>query len=235
MSEPAAASRRSDLAANLAAVQERVGAACAAAGRDRAEVTVVAVTKTWPEPDLIALRELGCLDLGENRDQEAARKAAVVTGVRWHFVGAVQSNKAASIASYADVVHAVDRLRVVTALAAGAVRADRVVRVLLQVSLDGDPDRGGADPAEVPGLADVVAGAEGLALSGVMAVAPRGADPDTAFGRLAQVAAALRERHPQAGWVSAGMSGDLEAAVRHGATHLRVGTALLGVRPPPRR
>ena len=235
MSEPASAARRAELAAHLARVEARVGAACAAAGRERAEVTVIAVTKTWPDPDLLALRDLGCLDLGENRDQEAARKAAVVTGVRWHFVGGVQTNKAASIASYADVVHTLDRARVVDALAAGAVRAERVVRALLQVSLDGDPGRGGADPAEVAALADAVAAAPGLDLGGVMAVAPRGADPDAAFARLAQVASDLRGQHPQATWISAGMSGDLEAAVRHGATHLRVGTALLGVRPPPRR
>ena len=237
MSEPAQASeeRRAELAANLAAVERRVQAACHSAGRERADVTLIAVTKTWPEPDLVALRDLGCGDLGENRDQEAARKAGTISGVRWHFVGGVQTNKAASIASYADVVHAVDRARVVAALAAGAVRAERVLRVLLQVSLDGDPQRGGAPSEQVPALADAVEAADGLVLAGVMAVAPLGADPDASFARLAQVAADLRRRHPQATSISAGMSGDLESAVRHGATHLRVGTAIVGVRAPLQR
>jgi len=174
-------------------------------------------------------------DLAENRDQEAVVKAAAVDGITWHFVGAVQTNKATSVASYAHVVHAVDRGRLVQALSDGAARAGRTVRVLLQVSLDGDPARGGAVAAAIPELADAVAGAAGLQLGGVMAVAPLGTDADAAFASLAQVAGRLVEQHPQAGWISAGMSGDLEAAVRHGATHLRVGTAILGVRPPPRR
>lgn len=224
-------SRREELAQALAAVEQRIVEACAAAGRDRGEVTLVAVTKTWPVSDCRLLRDLGVRDLGENRDQEAAQKARELDGVRWHFVGSVQTNKARSVASYADVVHSADRAALVTALGAGAVRAGRTVEVLVQVSLDGDPARGGADPAEVPRLAEQVAQTEGLRLGGVMAVAPLGADPADAFARLAEVAAELRHGHPEARTISAGMTADLEQAVAAGATHLRVGTAVLGARP----
>jgi pyridoxal phosphate enzyme (YggS family) len=222
--------RREELAANLADVERRIAAACAAAGRGRGEVTLVAITKTWPASDAALLRDLGVTDLGENRDQEAAEKAREVTGVRWHFVGQLQTNKAASVARYADVVHAVDREHLVTALSHGAVRAGRVLDALVQVSLDGDPHRGGATPDRVPELADLVAHAEGLRLGGVMAVAPLGLEPAAAFARLAEAAAVVRAQHPAATAISAGMSGDLEEAVAAGATHVRVGTAILGPR-----
>lgn len=224
--------RREELAAGLAALEQRVAAACAAAGRDRAEVRVVAVSKTWPVEDLALLVELGVTDLGENKDQEAAAKAARLPGVRWHFLGQLQTNKARSVATYATAVHSLDRPRLADALSAGAVRAGRTVEVLVQVSLDGRPDRGGALPADVPALADHAAGLPGLRLTGVMAVAPRGEDPGAAFARLAEVGRAVRAAHPGAGEMSAGMSGDLEAAVGAGATLLRVGTALFGHRPP---
>jgi pyridoxal phosphate enzyme (YggS family) len=228
-------SRRDALAANLAGVEARIRAACAAAGRPRDEVTLIAVTKTWPVSDCALLRDLGVVDLGENRDQEAAAKAATLPDVRWHFVGAVQTNKARSVASYADVVHSVDRPSLVSVLGDGAVRAGRTVEVLLQVSLDGDPARGGAEPQVVPGLAEQVVATAGLRLAGVMAVAPLGADPAVAFTRLAEVAQQLRTEHPEATVISAGMTGDLEQAVLAGATHLRVGTAVLGARPAPLR
>ena len=227
--------RRQQLAAALEALEQRLSAACAAAGRRRDDVVLVAVTKTHPASDVEALRDLGVRDVGENRDQEASAKAAAVDGVRWHFVGAVQTNKARSVASYADVVHSVDRPALVDALDRGAARAGRVLDVLLQVSLDGAPGRGGALPADLPPLADRAAAAASLRLAGLMAVAPLGADPDGAFAELARVAERLRADHPQAREISAGMSGDLEQAVAHGATHVRVGTALLGRRPPPSR
>ena len=222
--------RAQELQRNLADVEQRLTAACTAAGRTRDEVVLVAVTKTWPAADAAVLRDLGVLDLAENRDQEARDKAAAVDGVRWHFVGQLQTNKARSVASYASVVHSVDLPALVEALGAGAVRAERTVEVLLQVSLDGA--RGGAAPADLASLADGVAATEGLRLRGLMAVAPLGADPAEAFGRLAALAEQLRRQHPGADLVSAGMSGDLEAAVAAGATHVRVGTALLGHRPP---
>ncbi|EWM68527.1 MULTISPECIES: YggS family pyridoxal phosphate-dependent enzyme [Micromonospora] len=234
--------RRAELAAGLARVRARIADACAAAGRQRDAVTLVAVTKTYPASDVVALAALGVTDVGENRDQEAAPKAEAVAGAgaapRWHFIGQLQRNKARSVVRYADVVQSVDSVRLAAALdaAAGAVR-DRPLDVLVQVSIDGDPARGGA----LPGAADpqrgldpvaaAVAGADGLRLAGLMAVAPLGWEPDRAFARLAEVAAALRADHPGATVLSAGMSGDLESAIGHGATHVRVGSALLGMRP----
>ncbi len=227
--------RAAQIAANLAAVRRRIGAACAAAGRDPAGVTLVAVTKTFPAADVRRLLGLGVADVGENRDQEARVKAAAVPEARWHFVGRLQRNKCRSVASYAALVHSVDRTELVAALAAGARRAgrDAALDVLVQVSLDGDPSRGGALPADVSGLAAAVADAAGLRLAGVMAVAPEGAAPRPAFSRLAEVAAELVRDHPNATVVSAGMSGDLEDALQCGATHVRIGTALLGGRTPP--
>lgn len=228
-------SRRDELAAALAAVEQRLAAACAAAGRARDDVLLVAVSKTRPASDVALLAELGVVDVGENKDQEAAAKAAelaATTALRWHFVGQVQRNKARSIASYASAVHSVDRLALVPALSKGAVLAERTLDVLLQVSLSDDPERGGVPVAGLPALADAAAQAEGLRLVGLMAVAPLGEDPARAFDRLASCAAGLRRDHPQARAISAGMSGDLEQAVAAGATHVRVGTALFGARPP---
>ncbi len=237
MSDP----RSEELASSLARVRGRIERACAGAGRDPAEVTLVVVTKTFPAADVARLAALGVTDVGENRDQEAAAKAAALADLdlRWHFVGQLQRNKARSVAGYADVVHSVDRPGLAQALDRGAEQAGRRIQVLVQVDL-GQIDevdqaaaggRGGASPDAVGALADEVAATSALVLKGVMAVAPLGVDPAQAFARLAQVAARLRADHPQATWVSAGMSGDLEQAVLAGATHLRVGSAILGHRP----
>jgi len=229
--------RAEELAAAHAALEARLAAACAAAARSRAQVVLIAVSKTHPVGDVQVLRDLGVRDFGENRDQEAKQKAAHVSGVRWHFVGSLQTNKAASVAAYADVVHTLDRLSLVAALSRGAVRAERTMDVLVQVSLDGDPARGGAPVREVPSLAAAAAEAPGLRLAGVMAIAPRGGPAEAAasFAVLHEVSQRMREVHPDACVISAGMTGDLEQAVAAGATHLRVGTALFGRRPPPLR
>lgn len=227
-------SRRDELAANLAAVRDRITTACAAAGRDAADVTLIAVSKTFPASDIRLLSELGIADVGENRDQEARDKHAECAdlGLRWHFVGHLQRNKARSVSSYADVVHSVDTVELVTALDRGAERAGRIVDALVQVSLDGDPSRGGAVGAYVDTVCAAAADRPHLRLGGVMAIAPLGVDPDQAFEDLADVAARVRATYPDATTISAGMSGDLDAALRHGATHVRVGTALLGRRSP---
>jgi pyridoxal phosphate enzyme (YggS family) len=236
---PGPAQRRAELASSLHAVRARIAGACAQVGRDPAEVTLIAVTKTWPASDVTHLAALGVTDFGENRDAEAAEKAASVGrgGLRWHFVGQVQTNKARSVAAYADVVHSVDRSRLVRALATGAAEAGRTLGVLLQVDLDpsgGGAARGGAAPSAVAELAAEVAGTASLELLGVMAVAPLGVPPEPAFARLAAISAALRSSYPAAAWISSGMSADLDAAVRTGATHVRVGSSLLGTRPPGR-
>jgi pyridoxal phosphate enzyme (YggS family) len=225
-------SRRDDLAANLTALRERIAKACDAAGRSPGEVTIIAVTKTFPASDVRLLAELGITDIAENRDQEAAAKAAECDDLdlTWHFVGQLQTNKVRSVISYADVIHSVDRPRLVTALSREAVRAERSVRCLIQVALDDAEGRGGARAEDVRVLADALAAASGLELAGVMAVAPLGADPAPAFARLAEIALSLRAAYPSAEMVSAGMSGDMEHAIVNGATHVRVGTALLGGR-----
>ena len=226
--------RREELSANLAEVQARIDAAAKAAGRDAHEVTLVVVTKTWPASDVELLAGLGVTDVAENRDQEARPKhdACAVLGLRWHFVGQLQRNKARSVASYADVVESVDRAELVPALDRAAQARGRALDVLLQVDLQQPPDphRGGCAPADLGRLADLVAGAEALRLHGLMAVAPLGEDPAAAFARLADAAAALRADHPEATVLSAGMSHDLEQALEAGATHVRIGTAVLGGR-----
>jgi pyridoxal phosphate enzyme (YggS family) len=255
-SEPGgSARRREELAGNLAEVRNRIEAACAAAGRDAGEVTLIAVTKTWPAADVLLLRELGVTDFGENKDQEAAPKAAEVAAaggppVRWHFVGQLQTNKASSVARYAEFVHSVDRGRLVRSLGGAARRAGRELTCLVQVNLAAtaavtaataaaanvaDQARGGVPIGELGQVAEAIEAEPGLILGGVMAIAPLGVPPEQAFAPLQSCSLAIRAVRPQALIISAGMTGDLEAAIANGATHLRIGTALLGARRPPVR
>jgi pyridoxal phosphate enzyme (YggS family) len=235
-----AAQRSEELSTSLAQVQDRIGAACRAAGRPREDVQLIVVTKFFPGADIQLLCQCGVTDIGESRDQEASAKiAALPQEVRQrlqvHFVGQLQSNKAGSVAAYADNVHSIDRDKLVLALDRAATAAGRDVGALVQVRLDGDSPgrgRGGIPVGGVAELADRVAAAQHLSLRGLMAVAPMGVDPAVAFAQLATVARGLRADHPGATWISAGMSADLEAAVANGATHLRVGSAILGSRPP---
>ncbi|WP_018500049.1 YggS family pyridoxal phosphate enzyme [Parafrankia discariae] len=304
--------RFAELRERLTIVRDRIGVAARDTGRDPAELTLIAVSKTRPAEDVLALVALGVRHFAENREQEAGPKAEAVrlalagaaaggpeehtmwsdgdrsresspladtsgawrpsrvdhaptlgsaTGPDvpvWHFVGQLQRNKARAVAGWAHCVQSVDRARLVEALSRAATARGRQISVCIQVSLDlagpaaapgapgarnalstrenespagaADGARGGALPAEVPALAELVAGSEGLVLAGVMAVAPRGAPARPAFARLREVAERLRSEHPAATLVSAGMSGDLEDAVAEGATHLRIGTALFGER-----
>ncbi len=233
--------RKAELAANLAQVEERIAASCAAAYRAREDVTLVVVTKTYPASDVRILRELGVRHVAENRDQDAAPKAAACAdlSLTWHFVGQLQTNKVRSVTSYADIVQSVDRPKLVTALSSAAVRGERELGCLIQVALDAESgergERGGVAPDGVEELADAIAGAPGLRLGGLMTVAPLAGEyagrQRAAFERLMEISSRLRSAHPAANMVSAGMSGDLEDAVAAGATHVRVGTAVLGVRP----
>ncbi|MEU1083952.1 YggS family pyridoxal phosphate-dependent enzyme [Streptomyces sp. NPDC005908] len=233
--------RKDELATNLARVEERITAACEAAGRGRDEVTLIVVTKTWPASDVRILSGLGVRHVAENRDQDAAPKAAACADLplAWHFVGQLQTNKVRSVVGYADVVQSVDRAKLVSALSKEAVRAGREVGCLIQVAFDagvgGRGERGGVAPGGVAELADLVAGAEGLRLDGLMTVAPLTGEyagrQQAAFERLMDLSTDLRRTHPTANMVSAGMSADLEQAVAAGATHVRVGSAVLGVRP----
>ena len=242
--------RRAELASGLAKVQERIRAACMAAGRVREDVQLIVVTKFFPGADIEVLCELGVTDIGENRDQEASAKIAslppeVRQRLQVHFIGQMQTNKARSVATYADTVHSIDRDRLVIALERAAAAAGRVIGALVQVNLDAiagaeavsgggavaGPARGGIPLDGVAALADTVAASPHLRLRGLMGVAPLGVDPEVVFARLASASRDLRSDHPGATWISAGMSADLESAVANGATHLRVGSAILGSRP----
>jgi PLP dependent protein len=235
--------RREELAQRLEAVRKRIDAACVAAGRDPGSVELLAVTKTVPAEDVATLLDLGLTEFGENRVQEAEAKAAAVAALRpeahpsWHLIGSLQRNKARSVVRWADRVESVDSIRLADALDAAVRREQETggrtdrLPILLQYSVDGDPLRGGVPRADLFRLAEHVVSCAGLQLAGLMAVAPLGVDPDAAFADVAEAAAALRDRFPQATVLSAGMSGDLEAAIRHGSSLVRVGTALVGERP----
>ncbi|MGW0855335.1 YggS family pyridoxal phosphate-dependent enzyme [Streptomyces sp. NPDC002690] len=234
--------RSKELADNLARVEERIASACAAAGRSRDEVTLIVVTKTYPASDVRILHGLGVRQVAENRDQDAAPKAADCSdlSLTWHFVGQLQTNKVRSVTRYADVVQSIDRIKLVSALStAAAGERESELGCLVQVALDAGNgergERGGVAPDGVEALAAAVAAAPGLRLDGLMTVAPL-AGPyagrqRAAFERLMEISSRLRMDHPAANMVSAGMSSDLEDAVAAGATHVRVGTAVLGVRP----
>jgi pyridoxal phosphate enzyme (YggS family) len=235
--------RPAELVASLAAVRTQLSNAATAAARDAWSITLIAVTKNFPASDLAILLGLGVGDFGENRDQEARAKLAQLSAAdrfgsrsgvptpRLHFIGRLQTNKCRSVARYACCVHTVDRPSIVTALAEGVRVAEREpLPVFVQVSLDGDPARGGVVEQALPALADQIAAQDRLRLLGVMAVAPLDQSAEEAFARLGDVSLALREQHPHAAGISAGMSGDFEVAVKFGATHVRIGSALLGRR-----
>jgi hypothetical protein len=237
--------REKQLAASLAAVQRRIADAAAAAGRNAAEIELLPVTKFFPASDVAILSRLGCRSFGESREQEAAAKSAEVAtlvgeSVRWHMVGHIQRNKARSIAKWAYAAHSVDSTRLVAALgravaaALGTGQRRDPLEVFVQVSIDGDPTRGGVDarrPELVDEVCDAVASAHGLSLVGLMAIPPLDSDPDEAFAKLENEHLRVLSRHRDATRLSAGMSADLEVAVKHGSTCVRVGTALLGPRP----
>lgn len=242
-------SRMADISVALDSVQARLAAACVAAGRPVSDVKLLPVTKFFPASDAQILYRLGCREFGESREQEAIAKVAdfgtasadglidPAEPVRWHMIGRLQRNKARSVAKWAYAIHSVDSVRLVDALDRGARAAiedgerHEPLRVLLQVSLDGDPTRGGISINELPDLADHVGAAGSLEFAGLMAVPPLGSDPDEQFEILRGAHLSVLAAHPHAAELSAGMTGDLEAAVRHGSTCVRVGTALLGPRP----
>ncbi len=225
-------SRREEIAEGLQQTEQRIQAACDAAGRDRGDITLIAVTKTYPASDVDLLAELGVTEVGENRHPEAGDKHDEVSApLRWNFLGGLQTNKAGAVARYSDVVHSVDRAKLARSLDRGAEAAGRVLGCLVQVDFDTtDPGRSGVPPDAVAELADIIAGSDHLRLDGVMTVAPLGADPRPCFEELVAISSRLRAAHPQAAAISAGMSADLEQAVQAGATHLRVGRSILGDR-----
>ena len=178
------------------------------------------------------LHQLGVRDFGESRDQEATMKVSELADldISWHFIGQVQTNKLNHIASYANVVHALDREKTISGLDVAAAKLDRNITGLLQISLDGDENRGGVAIENAFELAQLLSNSKNLTFGGIMAVAPIEMLPDVAFSKLAEIAAEIQSKYPTAKIISAGMSQDFESAVQKGATHLRIGSALLGNR-----
>ncbi len=250
------APREAELAASLARIQARIDAAAAAAGRDRGDIEFLPVTKFFPANDVVALYGLGCRAFGESREQEAASKVAEVSNtlagklldqssniesnnvIRWHMIGRIQRNKARAVAGWAAVAHSVDTAPLIAALSRGAVEAldqgrrSEPLQVYIQVSLDGDPARGGVPVGRpVDELCAAADAAPGLGLAGLMAIPPLASDAEDEFARLEAELLRVQTQYPHRLGLSAGMSNDLEIAVRHGSTCVRVGTALMGPRP----
>jgi len=227
--------RLADIQSNLEKINIRIAEACSSSKRNISEITLIAVTKTYPASDVDLLKQLGIENVGENKDQEAAGKISQVKEkFSWHFIGQLQSNKAKSVVTYAELIHSVDRLSLAKELQKSASAIAKKQKVLIQVDLDQsgpDPSRGGVWPADLAALAQFISQSENLELAGLMSVAPLGENPSEAFQRLAQIRSDFLKNYPKAVILSAGMSDDLEAAIEHGATHLRIGSALLGERP----
>lgn len=220
-------------AARWRAVRAEVDAECRSLGRTPEDVTLVVVTKFHPVEMIDELLSAGARDFGESRHQDAVLKADALEGrdLTWHFVGQIQSNKARAIARYADVLHSLDRESVIDALAS----AERRVSGFIELNLTDDPGRGGVNSAdEMLHLADRIVATDTIELVGVMAVAPLKVEPARAFERVATLSEILRQAHPNARSISAGMSADWKEALAAGATHLRIGTSITGNRPLPR-
>jgi PLP dependent protein len=219
--------RKDEIAQNLQEVKERIKSAAKSVNRDPAEIQLIVVTKTFPISDIEILRDLGESNFGENRDQEAGPKAQTIPAT-WHFQGQIQSNKIRSICEWADVIHSISSEKELLKFA----QSPRKHQVFLQVSLDGQVGRGGASPSDLTRLADLVNESNNLELLGLMAVAPLGVEPVKAFADLAQINQGFAGLFPNSKYLSAGMSGDFEAAIKYGATHIRVGSSILGSRSP---
>ena len=221
-----------ELRARYEGVMASIDAAAQNAGRSREDLTLIVVTKFHPASLVRELHSLGVQHIGENRHQDAEPKAGELVDLplTWHFVGQLQSNKARAVTEYCRVIHSLDRSSLLRALD----RAEAPVEVFLEVNLTDDPGRGGAEPTQLPDLAERVLASDHLTLRGVMAVAPRDEEPRRAFARLREHSEVVRRIAPEAVQISAGMSGDFADAIAEGATHLRIGTAITGNRPSDR-
>ena len=224
----------SSLADRLAGVRSAIADAVREAGREPAGVTTIVVTKYHPASLLRELADLGVTDVGENRQQEAAEKAAELAdlALTWHFIGQLQSKKARSVVSFARVIHSLDRPSLVTALD-GALGETGSIDAFIQVNLTDDPGRGGVRADDLDAFAESVVATEGIRLRGLMAVAALDGEPRAQFARVRELGERVRLIAPDATQLSMGMSGDFREAVLEGATHLRIGTAITGNRPNP--
>ncbi len=218
--------RRSEITSNLEAVRDQISKAALTAGRSLDEITLIAVTKTFPASDVEILRDLGITHFGENRDSDAAPKAAAVVGT-WHFQGQIQSNKLKSITSWANVIHSLDEIRHFEVIEKNALHP---LDIFCQVSLDDSVGRGGVSEQKLYELAQAIEKSATHRLQGLMAVAPLGVDPTVAFSKLSAIHKAFMADFPKADKLSAGMSGDFKEAIAYGATHIRIGSQILGSR-----
>ena len=218
--------RRGEITSNLQSVRDEISKAVASAGRSLEEITLIAVTKTFPASDVEILRDLGVTHFGENRDSDAAPKASTVAGT-WHFQGQIQSNKLKSITSWANVIHSLDEIRHFEVIEKSA---PHPLDIFCQVSLDGSEGRGGVSEQKLYELAQAIEKSATHRLQGLMAVAPLGVDPSAAFSKLSAIHKAFMADFPKANKLSAGMSGDYKEAIAHGATHIRIGSSILGSR-----
>ena len=220
-------SRDAEISANLQAITARIVSAAESAGRSPAEITLIAVTKTFPVTDVKILYELGVRDFGENRDQEGSVKFSELPGdCNWHFQGQIQSNKLKSIAAWADVIHSIDDISHAKKLSSLVASKE----IFVQVSLDNLPGRGGVNPEQLHDFLGEVTALANLNVRGLMAVAPLDEPPLEAFKRLKTLSETVIKTHPNTWEISAGMSNDFEAAISQGATHIRIGSQILGVR-----
>jgi pyridoxal phosphate enzyme (YggS family) len=218
--------RRTEISENLVEVQERIKTAAKKAGRNLEDIHLIVVTKGFPASDVEILKELGISDFGENRDSDAATKAALVAGT-WHFQGQIQSNKLKSICSWANVIHSLDDSRHFDTIKKSAPHA---LEIFLQVNLDGSENRGGASVQTLYQLAAIVRQDPVHRLAGLMAVAPLTMETEKAFDQLRSIHTAFSSEFPSAKKLSAGMSSDFELAIAYGATHLRIGSQIMGSR-----
>ena len=218
--------RRSEIAGNLEAVREQISKAAQSAGRSVKEIKLIVVTKTFPVSDVEILKELGVSNFGENRDSDAVPKAAAIPGT-WHFQGQIQSNKLKSICSWANVIHSLDEIRHFEVIEKNAAHP---LDIFCQVSLDGSEGRGGVSEKKLYELAKEIEKSPTHRLQGLMAVAPLGIDPTVAFSKLSAIHKAFMADFPRANKLSAGMSGDFKEAIAYGATHIRIGSQILGSR-----
>lgn len=233
--------RQTEIFQNLAAVEREICLAVEKSNRERSEITLIVVTKNFPASDVVHLYDLGIRNFGENRDQEAKAKVEEFKNyvaddekkeVKWHFQGQLQRNKLRSIATWADFIHSFDQERYLLPLQQLSIELEKPISLLLQLSLDLPirPDRGGVAPEELIELGEKVKEYSGLKLQGLMAVAPLDVAPELAFNALKTISGTFLRAFPDADWISAGMSGDFAAAIAAGATHLRVGSSILGSR-----
>jgi pyridoxal phosphate enzyme (YggS family) len=218
--------RRSEITSNLQVVRDEISKAVASTGRSLDEITLIAVTKTFPASDVEILRDLGVTHFGENRDADAAPKADAVAGT-WHFQGQIQSNKLKSITTWANVIHSLDEIRHFEVIEKSA---PHPLDIFCQVSLDGSEGRGGVSEQKLYELAQAIEKSATHRLQGLMAVAPLGVDPADAFSKLSAIHKAFMADFPKANKLSAGMSGDYKEAIAYGATHIRIGSSILGSR-----